>query len=91
MGILLSICRRRHDPLTDVEGQPINVREEFEMFEEGDEATEACVFLNPNMGTDEYDEEDEGGDVGEGREPQPEVKTTPYPKRKKIKLKADVL
>lgn len=37
MGSIGSVCRRRHNPLSDIEGQAINVEEDFEQFTENDE------------------------------------------------------
>lgn len=37
MGIFLSVCKRRHHPISDVEGDVINVEEEYEQFSENDE------------------------------------------------------
>lgn len=37
MGSISSVCRRRHNTLSDIEGQAINVEEDFEQFTENDE------------------------------------------------------
>ncbi|AAO12341.1 hypothetical protein KM546_gp34 [Porcine lymphotropic herpesvirus 3] len=37
MGIIISMCFRRHNPIMDVEGRQINVEEDFEEFNENDE------------------------------------------------------
>nr|UTK45526.1 myristylated tegument protein [Equid gammaherpesvirus 5]UTK45606.1 myristylated tegument protein [Equid gammaherpesvirus 5]UTK45685.1 myristylated tegument protein [Equid gammaherpesvirus 5]UTK45763.1 myristylated tegument protein [Equid gammaherpesvirus 5] len=93
MGILLSICRRRHDPINDVDGQPINVQEEFEMFDEDEGPGERCVFLNPQMEVEEDDDDDYGasGDAGKGQEPARKMQTTPHPVRKSRVSKGGVL
>lgn len=37
MGSIISICRRRDNTLNDIEGQAINIEEDFEQFTENDE------------------------------------------------------
>nr|BEG23030.1 myristylated tegument protein [Macronycteris gammaherpesvirus 1] len=48
MGIILSICRRKHDTLEGLNGKPINVFEEFEEFNESDELLAINVKPNDN-------------------------------------------
>ncbi|AAM22137.1 unknown [Suid gammaherpesvirus 3] len=37
MGLLISMCFRRHNSIMDVEGRQINVEDDFEEFTENDE------------------------------------------------------
>nr|BEG23109.1 myristylated tegument protein [Macronycteris gammaherpesvirus 1] len=54
MGIILSICRWKHDTLEGLNGKPINVLEEFEEFDESDELLAVNVKPDPPLKKSPY-------------------------------------
>ncbi|ARW78101.1 myristylated tegument protein [Common bottlenose dolphin gammaherpesvirus 1 strain Sarasota] len=62
MGIIHSICKRRHNALKDILGLPIDIEEDFEKFEEfhlinNEVANETCQGDPPRESEDYSDDE----------------------------------